>query len=96
MCFSDDNATKHGRVVAQYRDRFLSDLNPESNPNFPSSLGDLAARLKCWRNTLQATVEETMEPVLRLEDESRTLLVSKRPVNKCAVSSIAFRRLSFT
>ena len=76
VCFSDDNASKHGRIVAQYRDQFLRDLNPDPNPNFPATLGDLAARLKAWRNTLQHTVEATLEPVLRLEEESRSLAVS--------------------
>lgn len=76
VCFSDDNATRHGKVVAQYREQFLRDLNPDPNPNFPATLGDLAARLKAWRNTLQQTVEETMDSTLRLEDESRALAVS--------------------
>ena len=74
VCFSDDNVSKHGHGVSQYREQFLADLNP-TEPGFPTTLGDLAARLKAWRNTLLATVEDSMPPVLRLEEESRTLQV---------------------
>ena len=42
---------------------------------WPGSLGELAGRLKTWRATLQSTVEDSMPPYLRLEDEARNLQV---------------------
>lgn len=60
--------------MTDYRESFVADLSPES-PTFATTLGDLAQRLKAWRATLQATVEDTMPPFLRLEDESRPLQV---------------------
>jgi len=32
-------------TIADYKDRFIHDLNPEA-PGFPSTLGDLATKLK--------------------------------------------------
>ena len=40
-CFSTSPATKHAQVVAQYRQQFVSQLNPEA-PAFPVTLGELA------------------------------------------------------
>lgn len=42
---------------------------------FPGTLGELVARLKAWRATLQATVEAATPGPLRLEQLSRKLLV---------------------
>lgn len=40
-CFSTSPNTKHAQVVAQYRQQFVSQLNPEA-PAFPTTLGELA------------------------------------------------------
>lgn len=76
-CFSNDSVQKHGRMVVEYRDQFVKDLNPDSSngANFATSLGELISRLKSWKATLQSTIEDAMLPSLRLEDESRTLQV---------------------
>jgi hypothetical protein len=42
---------------------------------FPGTLGELVARLKAWRATLQATVEAATPGPLRLEQLSRKLQV---------------------
>lgn len=42
---------------------------------FPNTLGELVGRLKAWRATLQATVENTTSAPLRLETLSRKLQV---------------------
>ena len=51
-CFSSDTVKRHSRstkaavaTIADYKDRFIHDLNPEA-PGFPPTLGDLAAKLK--------------------------------------------------
>ena len=51
-CFSSDTANRHSRstkaavaTIADYKDRFIHDLNPDA-PGFPSTLGDLASKLK--------------------------------------------------
>ena len=51
-CFSNDTVNRHSRnskasvvTIADYKDRFIHDLNPEA-PGFPSTLGDLATKLK--------------------------------------------------
>jgi len=51
-CFSSDTVNRHTRsskaavaTIADYKDRFIHDLNPEA-PGFPSTLGDLATKLK--------------------------------------------------
>ena len=51
-CFSSDTVNRHSRnsktavaTIADYKDRFIHDLNPEA-PGFPSTLGDLATKLK--------------------------------------------------
>ena len=51
-CFSNDTVKRHSRnskasvvTIADYKDRFIHDLNPEA-PGFPSTLGDLATKLK--------------------------------------------------
>ena len=51
-CFSNDTVNRHKRnskssvaTIADYKDRFIHDLNPEA-PGFPSTLGDLATKLK--------------------------------------------------
>ena len=64
---------KHSRM-GEYREQFVKDLDP-SSPGWPATLGDLSARLKTWRATLQSTVEDSMPPYLRLEDEARNLQV---------------------
>ena len=40
-CFSTNSTAKHAQVVAQYRQQFVSQLNPEA-PAFPTTLGELA------------------------------------------------------
>ena len=74
LCFSPSSTHKHGATVAQFRVPFERDLNPSSG-SFPSSLGELASRLKAWRARLAATLDETMPPVLHLENEARNLQV---------------------
>jgi hypothetical protein len=74
-CFTNENMAKHGRM-GEYREQFVKDLDPAS-PGWPATLGDLSARLKTWRTTLQSTVEDSMPPYLRLEDEARMLQVAK-------------------
>ena len=51
-CFSSDTVNRHSRnskasvvTIADYKDRFIHDLNPEAS-GFPSTLGDLATKLK--------------------------------------------------
>ena len=51
-CFSSDTVNRHSRsskaavaTIADYKDRFIHDLNPEAQ-GFPSTLGDLATKLK--------------------------------------------------
>ena len=73
-CFSSEHMVRHGRLMSEYRDSFVRDLDPAS-PGWPASLGDLSGRLKAWRATLQSTVEDSMPPYLRLEDEARQLQV---------------------
>lgn len=63
-----------GAVWAQ---AFVRDLDPESEC-FPTSLGKLVERLKGWKATLQTAVEDYMPPILKLEDESRSLQVGAR------------------
>ncbi len=58
--------------MGEYRDRFVRDLDPASS-GWPATLGELSGRLKAWRATLQSTVEDSMPPHLRLEDEARNL-----------------------
>ena len=72
-CFSNEHMAKHSRM-GEYREQFVKDLDP-SSPGWPATLGDLSARLKTWRATLQSTVEDSMPPYLRLEDEARNLQV---------------------
>lgn len=74
-CFTNENMAKHGRM-GEYREQFVKDLDPAS-PGWPATLGDLSARLKTWRATLQSTVEDSMPPYLRLEDEARMLQVGR-------------------
>jgi hypothetical protein len=59
----------------ELREGFLHDLNPES-PGFPHTLGELAERLKAWRNRLTTELEAAMPHSLRLEEECRALQVS--------------------
>lgn len=54
------------------------ELSPES-PHFPTTMNELMNRLRVWRSVMQATVEDLHPPFLRLEDESRTLLVREIP-----------------
>ena len=68
---------KHSRM-GEYREQFVKDLDP-SSPGWPATLGDLSGRLKTWRATLQSTVEDSMPPYLRLEDEARNLQVRAPP-----------------
>ena len=75
LCFSAESTAKHGRTVASFREPFERDLNPLT-PGFPSTLGELALRLKVWRTRLQNTLDETMPACLHLEAESRNLQVS--------------------
>jgi hypothetical protein len=63
---------RHGRMMSEYKDQFVRDLDPAS-PGWPATLGELSARLKAWRATLHSTVEDSMPPSLRLEDEARNL-----------------------
>lgn len=72
-CFSNEHMAKHSRM-GEYREQFVKDLDP-SSPGWPATLGDLSGRLKTWRATLQSTVEDSMPPYLRLEDEARNLQV---------------------
>jgi hypothetical protein len=58
----------------ELREGFLHDLNPES-PGFPHTLGELAERLKAWRNRLTTELEAAMPHSLRLEEECRALQV---------------------
>ncbi|KAL0051806.1 hypothetical protein WJX82_002492 [Trebouxia sp. C0006] len=78
-CFSSDTVNRHSRssraavaTIADYKDRFIHDLNPEA-PGFPSTLGDLATKLKAWKDLLQNTVEDSMPAALSLEHESPVL-----------------------
>lgn len=71
----DDGRIKQATTILQYKEQFLKALNPDDNPDFPPKLGDLAARLKAWRNTLQQAVDEAIDPILKLEDETRGLMV---------------------
>lgn len=74
LCFSAESTAKHGRTVASFREPFERDLNPLT-PGFPTTLGELALRLKTWRTRLQNTLDETMPACLHLEAESRNLQV---------------------
>jgi hypothetical protein len=56
----------------ELRESFLHDLNPESS-GFPITLGELAERLKSWRNRLTTELEAAMPASLRLEEECRAL-----------------------
>ncbi|BDA47386.1 probable transcription-associated protein 1 [Coccomyxa sp. Obi] len=71
-CFSNEHMARHGRLMGEYRDQFVRDLDPASS-GWPATLGELSGRLKAWRATLQSTVEDSMPPHLRLEDEARNL-----------------------
>jgi len=71
-CFSSEQVSKHGWEMQQHREAFVRDLDPESEC-FPTSLGKLVERLKGWKATLQTAVEDYMPPILKLEDESRSL-----------------------
>lgn len=62
---------------AELREGFLADLNPES-PGFPHTLGELADKLKSWKNKLQTELEAAMPTSLRLEEECRALQVTER------------------
>lgn len=73
-CFNSDTASRHGRIVGQYKRDFQEDLSPAGS-HFPRTLGELAGHLKKWKATLQSSVEDLIPPVLRLEDESRNLQV---------------------
>ena len=74
LCFSPNTTHKHGATVAQFRVPFEMDLNPASQ-GFPTSLGELAARLKLWRARLAATLDNNMPTQLQLEHEARNLQV---------------------
>lgn len=66
-CFSDQSNGRGGRLVrASMRDAFVRDLSPEG-PKFPATLGEVAERLKAWRNSLQADLEDKMPSTLKLE-----------------------------
>ena len=71
-CFSADTSTKHADFVAEYKADYERDLDPEQ-PTFPSRLSELIERLKRWKRTLQADVEDRLPTTLRLEDESPQL-----------------------
>ena len=71
-CFSADTSTKHADFVAEYKADYERDLDPEQ-PTFPSRLSELIERLKRWKRTLQADVEDRLPATLRLEDESPQL-----------------------
>jgi len=60
----------------ELRENLLHDLNPEG-PGFPATLGELAEKLKAWRNRLQTELEAAMPASLRLEEECRALQVSR-------------------
>ena len=81
---------RHGRLMSEYRDSFVRDLDPAS-PGWPASLGELSARLKAWRATLQSTVEDSMPAYLRLEDEARNLQVMP-PCSQCACAFLRCRQ----
>ncbi|EIE23491.1 hypothetical protein COCSUDRAFT_65942 [Coccomyxa subellipsoidea C-169] len=53
-CFSNEHMARHGRLMGEYRDQFVRDLDPAS-PGWPATLGELSGRLKQWRATLQST-----------------------------------------
>ena len=69
-----ETVNKHGQLVAEYREQFVSDLSPESG-NFPEHLGELSSRLKAWRAMLESTVEDSQPRLLHLYEESRALHV---------------------
>ena len=71
-CFSADTSTKHADFVAEYKADYERDLDPEQ-PTFPARLSELIERLKRWKRTLQADVEDRLPATLRLEDESPQL-----------------------
>ena len=77
---------KHSRM-GEYREQFVKDLDP-SSPGWPATLGDLSSRLKTWRATLQSTVEDSMPPYLRLEDEARNLQVVTLCWSACSCAII--------
>lgn len=72
-CFSADAVNKHVDFVREYKQDFERDLDPESTTTFPSTLSDLTARLKHWKNILQSNVEDRFPAILKLEEESRVL-----------------------
>ncbi|XP_078446328.1 phosphatidylinositol 3- and 4-kinase family protein with FAT domain-containing protein isoform X2 [Wolffia australiana] len=72
-CFSADAVNKHVDFVREYKQDFESDLDPESTSTFPATLSELTERLKHWKNILQSNVEDRFPPVLKLEDESKSL-----------------------
>lgn len=75
-CFSPEGSGRSRNVQIEVREAFVKDLNPDGS-NFPSTLGELAERLKNWRNRLQTELEDKMPGVLRLEDECRALQVRR-------------------
>lgn len=75
-CFASDSSRLQARSMQplELREGFLHDLNPDS-PGFPHTLGDLAEKLKAWRNRLTTELEAAMPHALRLEEECRALQV---------------------
>ena len=94
----DDGRIKQAATILQYKEQFLKALNPDDNPDFPPKLGDLAARLKAWRNTLQQALDESIDPVLKLEDETRGLMVGppRQPPHIAMQYSLPFRNFSMS
>ncbi|GAX77356.1 hypothetical protein CEUSTIGMA_g4802.t1 [Chlamydomonas eustigma] len=54
------------------REAFVKDMSPEA-ATFPKTLGELTDHLKIWRNRLQAELDDSMPPCLRLADECKSL-----------------------
>ncbi|WIA37453.1 hypothetical protein OEZ86_014371 [Tetradesmus obliquus] len=73
-CFASETSKLQARNMqpVELREGFLHDLNPESR-GFPHTLGELAERLKAWRNRLTTELEAAMPHSLRLEEECRAL-----------------------
>lgn len=71
-CFTGEGSSRSRTMQKDMREAFVTDLNPDGS-HFPKSLGELADRLKAWRNRLQASLEDKYPAVLRLEDECRML-----------------------
>lgn len=73
-----DQAGVHASAVGR---ELLSESSPltfvcaPQGSAFPNTLGELVGRLKAWRATLQATVENATPAPLRLETLSRKLQV---------------------